>query len=90
MEARRIIGWNTRRLRVEQGLTIEELAHRAGIATASLGRIERASINTSLDTVEMLARALRVKLVDLAVEPPRTAKAPKPLQAGRRPGRSRP
>lgn len=92
MEARKLIGWNTRRLRVERGLTIEELAYRASIAAASLGRIERASIGTSVDTLEVLARALQVKLVDLVAELPKGAKAPKPLRAGRRaasPKRSR-
>lgn len=89
MEARKIIGWNTRRVRVQQGLSIEELADRADLSVATVGRIERGAVNTSTDTMDRLARALRIRLVELAMEPPRGTRPPKPLRAGRRAARGR-
>lgn len=87
MEARRIVGWNVRRIRVAKAVTIEELADRAGVDASTIARIERGTINTSIGAVEKIARALDVKFAELAIEPPKGTKAPRPLPAGRRPSK---
>ena len=87
MDARAIIGWNLRRLRVERGLSQERLALAAGIDRAYVGRVERGSENVTITTLEAMARALAVSVAALFVEPEAGAPWPKPLPAGRRPAR---
>lgn len=55
-----------RRLREQAEITQEDLAHRAGITTGTLSKIERADSNPSWTTVERIARALEVGLAELA------------------------
>ena len=55
-----------RHLREQSGATQEDLAHEAGITTGTLSKIERADSNPSWTTVERIARALRISLVELA------------------------
>ena len=84
MEARRIVGWNVRRIRVIRGITIEDLAGRADLDASYVARIERATVNPSIGVIEKLGRALGVPLTDLVQVPPRSAHPPKPLRSGRR------
>ncbi len=86
MEARAIIGWNLRRLRVEQGLSQERLALTAGIDRAYVGRVERGSENVTVTVLEALARALIVPVATLLIEPQPGDAPPRPMRAGR-PGR---
>ena len=81
MEMRRLAGWNIRRLRVMRGISIETLAGDAGVADTSLARLERGQMNVSLDFLDKLARALKVKPAQL-FEP--LSSAPTPLRSGRR------
>ncbi|MGN7818766.1 helix-turn-helix domain-containing protein [Chitinophaga sp. 22536] len=54
-------GANLRRIRkVEQGRTRLDLAVAAGMDETQLGKIERGEVNTTISTVEALARALNV------------------------------
>lgn len=85
MEARAIIGWNTRRLRVERGLSQERLALEAGIDRAYVGRVERGTENLTISTLEAMAKALGVAVATLLIEPKAGAEKPAPLRAGRRP-----
>lgn len=87
MDARTIIGWNLRRLRVAQGLSQERLALAAGIDRAYVGRVERGSENVTISTLEAMARALAVPVAHLLVEPDGEAERPAPLKAGRKPAR---
>ncbi|MCJ2017113.1 helix-turn-helix domain-containing protein [Methylobacterium sp. E-065] len=87
MEARAIIGWNLRRLRVAQGLSQERLALASSIDRAYVGRVERGSENVTVSTLEALAQALSVPVADLFVAPVPGAARPAPLRAGRRPKR---
>jgi transcriptional regulator with XRE-family HTH domain len=87
MEAKKLVGWNLRRLRVARGLTIEELADRANASAPYVAQLERGEVNVGIVLLERLAKRLGAKLCDLTVEPPPGAKAPKPLPAGRRPRR---
>ncbi len=84
MNARAIIGWNLRRLRVERGLSQERLALAAGIDRAYVGRVERGSENVTITTLEAMAQALTVPVADLLIAPPSGAVRPQPLRAGRR------
>ena len=55
-----------RRLRTTRGMTLEALAHPAGVTTDTVGRIERAQSEPAWMTVRAIARGLRVSLVELA------------------------
>jgi len=86
-ETRRIVGWHVRRLRVQRDLSIEELAFKAGIAAGSVARIEREAMNSSIDTLDKIARALGVRTPALFGE---ISHRPKPLTKGPRKKRSSP
>lgn len=87
MQARRIVGWNVRHARVGQGLTIEELAGNSEVDASYVARVERGTVNVSIDVIERIAKALRLRPIDLLVEPAAGSKPPKPLKAGRRPSK---
>lgn len=52
-------------LRLERGLSQEALAEKAGLNRVTLARLERAMHPPNLETLERIARALRVSLADL-------------------------
>jgi transcriptional regulator with XRE-family HTH domain len=56
------LGSTVRDLRIQLGLTIADVAERAGISRGMLSKIENAQTATSLETLELLARALGVTL----------------------------
>lgn len=68
-----MIGKNIRRIRKQQGLTLSELAERAGIAKSYLSNIERnVNQNPSIQVLERLAAVLDVDIqVLLGIEPPK-------------------
>lgn len=55
-----------RELRIEQGITQEDLAHGAGITVGHLSKIERGLANPGWSTVEAIAGALGVKMAEIA------------------------
>lgn len=55
-----------RLLRLRSSLTQEQLAHRAGLTTASLARLESARTNPGWKTLVALAAALEVAVADVA------------------------
>ncbi len=59
------IGEAVRRLREERGLTVTELAGRAGMQRPNLSRLESGKHEPSLHTLERVADALEVPVVDL-------------------------
>lgn len=85
MDARRLVGWNLRRLRVTQEMTIESLADEAGLDPSFVARVERGVVNSSVDTLDKLARVLGAGLADLTRPFPPDSKAPRPLRSGPRP-----
>lgn len=89
MDARAILGWNLRRLRVAKGLSQERLALAAGIDRAYVGRVERGEENVTINVVAAVAEALEVKVADLFGEPPAGAELPAALPPGRRPRNER-
>ncbi len=52
-------------LRQQRGLSQETLAKKARLNRVTLARLERAMHPPNLDTLDRIARALRVKLADL-------------------------
>jgi Predicted transcriptional regulators len=85
MDTREIIGWNLRKLRVEQGLSQERLALESGIDRSYVGRVERGEENVTVDTLEALAKVLQVPVGRLFAELGPGEVRPLPLRAGRKP-----
>ena len=69
MEVREILAINLRNLRQAQGLSQEELAHRAEIDRTYISSLERSVYAAGIDVVERLARALGVEVADLLTPP---------------------
>lgn len=63
--AREVFARNLRRARRLKDLTQEGLALDAGVPRAYLSRVERGTINISIDNADALSRALGVPLHDL-------------------------
>jgi transcriptional regulator with XRE-family HTH domain len=61
----KIFGEKVRLLRVNQNLSQEELAFRAGLHRTYIGMIERAEKNITLINIEKLAKALNVSIAEL-------------------------
>ncbi len=61
----RRIAANLSRLRLDRGLTQQELATKAGLSRGTVGKIERAATLPHAGTVRALARALEVRVADL-------------------------
>jgi len=65
MGAREILSGNLRSLRRRQGLSQEELAHRADIDRTYVSALERGVYGATIDVLEKLARALDVQVWEL-------------------------
>lgn len=59
------IGSRIRQLRLENALTLENLAGEAGITPSFLGEIERNNKKPSIESLEKIATALRISLFEL-------------------------
>ena len=77
MEIREVLALNLRKLRQAQGLSQEELAHRAEIDRTYISALERSVYGASIDVVDRLARVLGVKASDLLRCPPQR-RTPRP------------
>lgn len=84
MEARKLISVNLRRLRVQKGLSQENLAVDAGIDRTYVGRLERSLENPTVAVLEKLAAALDVEINAFFVVPDPSAPPPRPLRSGRK------
>lgn len=84
MDARNLVAWNLRRLRVEKGLAQEALAVDAGIDRTYVSRLERNQENPTVAVLERLANALGVSIVEFFVMPGPDAPPPQPLPSGRK------
>ena len=62
---------NVYRLRIQHGLTQEDLAHRVGTKQPRIAEIERGDANPRLETLAKLARALEVEIDALLAHPDR-------------------
>jgi transcriptional regulator with XRE-family HTH domain len=63
------IGSNLRRLRVERGLSLAELAAQSGVAKATLANVEQGRGNPTIETLWALAIGLGVAFSDLMEQP---------------------
>jgi transcriptional regulator with XRE-family HTH domain len=60
---------NTRAVRTDSGLSLSELARRAGVSKGVLSQIEAGRANPTVETLWALAQALDVPFSDLTAEP---------------------
>ncbi len=58
-------GEKVRATRLEQGLSQEDLADKAGVHRTYIGMIERAEKNITLENIKKIAVALGIKVEDL-------------------------
>ena len=56
---------NIKEAREQKGLTQEEVAKKAGISPNYYAKIERGTINTSIEKANKIAKALGVKVSDI-------------------------
>lgn len=64
MDVRRLVGRNLRRLRLDRGLSQEQLAHDADITSSYLSQIESGKRNPTVTLLQELATALRTPIVE--------------------------
>ncbi|MGZ5938231.1 MAG: helix-turn-helix domain-containing protein [Rhizomicrobium sp.] len=69
MEIREVLAVNLRKLRRAEGLSQEELAHRAKIDRTYISSLERSLYAAGIDVVDRLARVLGVEAADLLRRP---------------------
>jgi len=60
-----VFGQSVRKIRIEQGLSQEELADKAGLHRTYIGMIERAEKNITLCNIEKVAKALSCDIKQL-------------------------
>jgi len=65
MDLRRQLADVLRRMRQEAGLTQRDAARQLGISQPALARLENADLNTTLDTLTRVCRALRCDIGEL-------------------------
>lgn len=85
MDARKLVAWNLRRLRVERGIAQEALAVDAEIDRTYVSRLERNMENPTVAVLERLARALDVSIVEFFVAQKAGTRWYPPLKKGRKP-----
>src|SRR4029453_3158257 len=59
------VGATIRRLRSAQGLTLADVAERAGISQGMLSRLETGAVSPSLDTLAAVAKAIGTEIATL-------------------------
>lgn len=59
------IGNNIRTIRMGQGLSLEELSGRCGIDAAPLSKLERGESNATIQTLDRVAKGLKVSMMEL-------------------------
>lgn len=59
------IAENLRKARLGAGLTQLELAKKSGLSTNYISRIERADVSPTVETLEKLAKALKLNSSDI-------------------------
>jgi transcriptional regulator with XRE-family HTH domain len=84
MDARQLVAWNVRRLRVERRLAQEALAVDAAIDRTYVSRVERNMENPTVAVLERIAKALDVSIVELFALPKSDSAPPVLLRKGRK------
>jgi transcriptional regulator with XRE-family HTH domain len=83
MNARELVGWNIRRIRVSRGISTDTLAADANVDRVYCNRIERGVANPSIDVLEKIARVLVIEMAELFAVPGPHEERPLPLPGGR-------
>lgn len=65
MDMRRLVGQNVRKIRLERGLTQEQLSEKSGLTQQYISDLERGLRNPTIITVYELAKALGVGHAEL-------------------------
>jgi len=86
-QSQRALAANLRRLRIARNLSLSELARTTGLSKATVSGLESARANPTLETIEGLARGLRVSLGELLEAAP--LKEIRVVRAGSEAGRPR-
>ena len=63
--ARKLFARRVRELRLERGLSQDELADAAGLHRTYIGTVERGEQSIGIDNVEKIAKALKVAISEL-------------------------
>jgi transcriptional regulator with XRE-family HTH domain len=58
-------GLHLKKLRLNNGFSQETLAFEADIPISQIGRIERGEVNTTLSTLNLLSKALKIPMKEL-------------------------
>jgi transcriptional regulator with XRE-family HTH domain len=74
MDMRKLVGANLKRVRLEKGLTQEELADLSGFTQQYLSTVESGRANPAIVTIYEIAMALGVSHVDLVAPPQRQSR----------------
>jgi transcriptional regulator with XRE-family HTH domain len=64
MNSRKVVGNNLRDLRNERGLTQEKLSALSGVDQGYIGTLERGRVNVSVDTLDKIGKALKIKTIE--------------------------
>jgi len=84
MDARHLVAWNLRRLRVARGIAQEALAVDAEVDRTYVSRLERNMENPTVAVLERLAHALGTEITEFFAVPKPGARPPAVLPKGRR------
>jgi len=68
MTARELFAKRMRELRVERGMSQDELAAKSGLHRTYIGTVERAEQSIGIDNIEKIARALETPIAELFKE----------------------
>lgn len=85
MKGRAIFAFNLRRLRLERGISQEQLAADLEVDRAYVSELENKRGNPTIDFLDKLAASLDVPLHEFFRLPEPGARRPKPLPSGRPP-----
>jgi transcriptional regulator with XRE-family HTH domain len=86
MEVQSLVAWNLRQLRVQRGISQDDLAYSSGVERAYVGHLERGVRNPTITTLAKIAKALDVHIGQLFREPEPGEVVPSTLRAGRKKG----
>jgi transcriptional regulator with XRE-family HTH domain len=65
MKLKEIFSNNVRKYRIEQNLSQEELAEKAGLHRTYIGSVERGERNITINVMEKICIALNIPIIDL-------------------------
>ena len=64
-ELLKAFGTNVRKLRIQKGMTMEQLAEQSELDYTQIARIEHGKVNTSVGIAHLIAKGLQIPLNEL-------------------------